>query len=59
MSNRPKTQHCPQCHGTGLEETAIGGRSCRKCLGKGRVLVENPARAADPGQQVEQLTALR
>ena len=40
MSNKPRTQHCPRCSGTGLEETSIGGRRCRKCLGKGRVAVE-------------------
>lgn len=42
MSNKPKTQPCPRCHGTGLEETAIGCRRCRKCYGKGRVAVEDP-----------------
>jgi hypothetical protein len=41
MSNKPRTQHCPRCHGVGLEETSIGGRSCRKCFGKGRIVVEN------------------
>lgn len=41
MSNKPKTQHCPRCLGTGLEETSIGGRRCRKCFGKGRVAVKN------------------
>ena len=42
MSSK-KTQQCPRCSGTGLEETSIGGRRCRKCQGKGRVSIENPA----------------
>lgn len=41
MSSKPKTQLCPRCSGTGLEETSIGCRRCRKCYGKGRVAVEH------------------
>jgi DnaJ-class molecular chaperone len=42
-----KTMLCPRCKGVGLIETAIGGRFCYECHGKGRLAV---SRENGPGK---------